>query len=179
MQKEQNNNATLKIIHQRKTVKTYTGQKVSKEQLETLVRAGMAAPTAMNQQPWVFIAIDEKGTLIKLGEALPGVSMLKDAAAAIAVCGDMSKALEGPDREFWIQDCSAASQNILLAVESIELGAVWGAVFPSEERIKKVIKILNLPKHIIPLNVISIGYPTGEEQPKNKWIEENLHWQEW
>lgn len=172
-------NNTLKIIYQRKSVRNYIDKKVSKEQLETLIRAGMAAPTAVNKQPWAFIAIDDRATLDKLGESLPYAKMLKNAPAAIVVCGDLTKALEGWEQEFWIQDCSAASQNILLAAESIGLGAVWTAAYPAKDRMKTVTDILELPKHIIPLNVIPVGFPKGIEQAKDKWKPENLKWNKW
>jgi len=175
---DQTNN-TLEVIHQRKSVRNYTDQKVEKEKLETLVKAGMAAPTAVNKQPWAFVVIDDKDVLNQLGDALPYAKMAKKAGGAIIVCGDLSKALEGWEQEFWIQDCSAATQNILLAAESMGLGAVWTAAYPAKDRMKSVIDILNLPEHIIPLNVIPIGYPKGMEKPKDKWKSENMHWQKW
>jgi nitroreductase len=171
--------AVLKIIHQRKSVRNYTDKKVSREQLETLVRAGMAAPTAANKQPWAFIAIDDRKMLDTLAEGLPYAKMLKQATSAIVVCGDMTKAFEGFEQIFWVQDCSAASENILLAAESMGLGAVWTAVYPAEDRMKYVVGVLGLPKHIIPLNVIPVGYPVGVDKPKDKWKPENLHWQKW
>lgn len=172
-------NHTLKIILQRKSVRNFTNEKVSKEQLKILVKAGMAAPTAVNKQPWAFIAIDDKEILNQLGDALPYAKMTKKASAAIIVCGDMQKALADWEQEFWIQDCSAASQNILLAAESMGLGAVWTAAYPAKDRMALVVEILNLPEHIIPLNVIPIGYSSGIENPKDKWKPENLHWQKW
>lgn len=172
-------NSTLDIIHKRKSVRNYTDKKVSKEQLEKLVKAGMAAPTAVNKQPWAFIVVDDKTVLNKLGDALPYAKMTKKASAAIIVCGDMTKALKGWEQEFWIQDCSAATQNILLAAESMGLGAVWTAAYPAKDRMQSVIDILTLPEHIIPLNVIPIGYPAGIEKPKDKWKTQNLHWNKW
>jgi nitroreductase len=172
-------NTTIETIHERKSVRSYTDKKVTQEQLETIVKAGMAAPTAVNKQPWAFIIIDNRETLDELGEVLPYAKMIKNAPAAIVVCGDMTKALEGQSQQFWVQDCSAATQNILLAVESMGLGAVWTAAYPSEERIKSVTDILELPEHIVPLNVIPVGYPVGTEKPKDKWKPENLHWQKW
>lgn len=176
---KQNQEGTLEIIHQRKSVRNYTHQKITKAQLETLVKAGMAAPTAVNKQPWAFISIDDRETLDRLGNGLPYAKMLKKATAAIVVCGDMTKALKDWEQEFWIQDCSAASQNILLAAEAMGLGAVWTAAYPAKDRMATVTDLLNLPEHIIPLNVIPIGYPTGMEKPKDKWKPENLHWNKW
>jgi nitroreductase len=165
----------LTVIHSRKSVRQYTDQKVERNKLETLVRAGMAAPTAVNRQPWAFIVIDSREILDRLADELGGNRILKAAPSAIVVCGDLNKALQSvPD--YWVQDCSAATQNILLAAEGIGLGAVWMGVFPREERISAVSKVCNLPEYLIPLNVIAIGYPTGVEQPKDKWKPENLYW---
>ena len=86
---------------------------------------------------------------------------------------------EGWEQEFWIQDCSAASQNILLAAEAMGLGTIWTAAYPAEDRMETISRILHLPAHIVPLNVIPLGYPSGAEQAKNKWKSENLHWNKW
>ena len=174
-----NTPSTLDVIHQRKSVRSYAAKEVSKEQLETLVRAGMAAPSARNLQPWAFVAITERAVLDEMAKGLPYAKMLLDAPAAIIVCGDLQKAATDVDRNFWVQDCSAATQNILLAAESIGLGAVWTAAFPYQDRMDAVIKALELPEHILPLNVIPIGYPATNEQPKDKWNPENLHWEKW
>lgn len=170
-------NEILEVIHQRKSVRHFTDQSVSKEQIETLLRAGMAAPTAVNRQPWMFYVIRQREVLDTLSQQLPYAKMLKQAPAAIVVCGDMEKAGNLKDKGYWVQDCAAATQNILLAAESMGLGAVWTASYPYDDRTKAVIKALDLPQNHIPLNVIPIGYPTGEDQPKNKWKPENIIWQ--
>ncbi len=168
----------LTVIHSRKSVRQFTEQEVSRDKLEILVRAGMAAPTAMNKQPWAFVAIDSREVLDLLSEELGNNPILKRAPAAIVVCGDLNKAVPSvPD--YWVQDCSAATQNILLAVEGIGLGAVWIGIFPRDERVEAVRKVTKLPEHLIPLNVIAIGYPTGAEQPKDKWKPENMFWNVW
>lgn len=172
-------NNTLEIIHQRKSVRNYTGEKVSKADLETLVKAGMAAPTVVNRQPWKFIIVDDEALITKLGEALPYAQMVQEAGSAIVVCGDMEKALDGIGKDFWIQDCSAASENILLAAESMGLGAVWTAAYPSEENINIIREILLLPENIVPLNLIPVGYPVGDEKPKDKWKPENMKWNQY
>ena len=169
----------LENIAQRKSVRHFTEQAVSKDQLETLVRAGMAAPTAVNKQPWAFVVMSERASMDALSEKLPHAKMLKQAQAAIVVCGDMSKALEGEARDFWVQDASAATQNILLAAEAMGLGAVWTGAYPGQERVNAIREALSLPENIIPLCVIPIGYPTGEDQPKDKWKPENVHWEKW
>lgn len=169
-------NDALEVIHQRKSVRHFTDQPVSKEQIETLLRAGMAAPTAANRQPWVFYVVTKRETLDALGEQLPYAKMLFQVEKAIVVCGDMEKAGNLKDKGYWVQDCAAASENILLAAESIGLGAVWTASYPYDDRTEAVKKELNLPENHVPLNVIPIGYPTGEDVPKNKWKPENVFW---
>lgn len=178
-QEKENSEIIMNNILERKSVRTYSDKKVEKEDLEKLLKAAMAAPTAKNSQPWVFIVIDKKEKLESLGEQLPYADMLKEAQAAIIVCGDMKKALEGQAREYWVQDCSAATENILLAAESMGLGAVWTGVYPIKERINIVKVEMNLPDNIIPLNVIPIGWQTGKEKPKQKYSEENIYWNKW
>lgn len=170
-------NEVLSVIHNRKSVRNYTDQPVSKKQIETLVRAGMAAPTAANRQPWVFYVISKRETLDALAEQLPYAKMLTQVNNAIVVCGDMDMAGNLADKGYWVQDCAAATENILLAAESMGIGAVWTASYPYDDRTQVVIKELNLPEKHIPLNVIPIGYPTGEDVPKNKWKPENIIWQ--
>ncbi|MDD2636099.1 MAG: nitroreductase family protein [Bacteroidales bacterium] len=172
-------NNTLDVIHNRKSVRHFTDEPVTKEQLEIIVKAGMAAPSARNLQPWTFVVVTERQKLNDLADALPYAKMLLQAQAAIVVCGDMNKAATEVDSTYWVQDCSAATQNILLAVESLKLGAVWTATFPYLERMNPVIEILDLPDNIRPLNVIPIGVPTGEDKPKDKWKPENVHWEKW
>jgi nitroreductase len=169
----------LSVIHSRKSVRHYTGEPVSKDDLMTLLKAGMAAPTARNQQPWVFIVVTDDFTLLKLAKGLPYTKMIVKSRACIVVCADMNKALPGEERDFWVQDCSAASENILLAAEAIGLGAVWSGMYPLEERVAHVRKVLELPDTIIPLNVIAVGHPTGAEKPQKKFDPNNIHWEKW
>ncbi|WP_218972154.1 flavin reductase [Labilibaculum filiforme] len=174
---ERYENETLEVIHNRKSVRHFTNRPVSKEQIETLLKAGMAAPTAVNRQPWVFYVVTKRETLDALSEQLPYAKMLSQTQVAIVVCGDMEKAGNLKDEGYWVHDCAAATENILLAAESIGLGAVWTASYPYDDRTKAVKKELNLPEKHIPLNVIPVGYPTGEDVPKNKWKAENVIWQ--
>ncbi|WP_430811893.1 MULTISPECIES: flavin reductase [unclassified Carboxylicivirga] len=172
-------NSTLSSIYNRKSVRHYTSRVVSKGQLNELLRAGMAAPTAMDKRPWAFVVVQERALLDSLAAALPYGKMLYQATAAIVVCGDLNKTLDGEVQQYWIQDCSAATQNILLAAESMGLGAVWTGVYPRQARIETVTGLLNIPESAIPLNVIAVGYPTGEDQPKDKWDETTIHWEKW
>lgn len=169
----------ISVIHSRKSVRFYTGEPASKDELEALLKAGMAAPTARNARPWKFIAVTDAGTLKKLAEGLPYTKMIVKAGACIVVCGDMNRTLPGAERDFWVQDCSAATENILLAAEAMGLGAVWSGMYPLTERVEHVRKVLGIPKDFIPLNVIAVGHPVGTDKPKNKFEPDNIHWEKW
>ncbi len=172
--------AVLNNIFSRKSVRSFTKQSVSREQLDTLLRAAMAAPTGRDMRPWKFIVIDNKSLLLELNEQLPYAKMLTEASAAIAVCGDLSVTdKEGKPSTNWTFDCSAATENLLLAAEAMGLGAVWTGVHPYEDRLNAVSKVLKLPKHIVPLNLIPIGYPQGSPQPKDKYNPDNIHYNQW
>ena len=162
----------------RTSIRQYTDQAISADTIETLLRAGMAAPTAVNKQPWHFVAITSKDKLKELAATNPNASMLEQAPLTIVVCGDMQKALEGEGQQLWIQDCSAATENILLAAHALGLGAVWTALYPRDDRAKGAIEALKLPDHIIPLCAIIIGYPAENPTPKDKWKPENVSYNE-
>ena len=167
-------NAALENIATRTSVRSYLPKPVDAATIEQLLRAGMAAPTAVNRQPWHFVVVNDKAQLKELAKANPHAGMLMRAPLAIVVCGDMKKALDGPARAFWVQDCSAATENILLAANALGLGAVWTGTYPDRERCEAVSAVLKLPKHLIPLCTIVIGYPVGENKPKDKWKPENI-----
>ncbi|PKK88697.1 MAG: hypothetical protein CVV64_17800 [Candidatus Wallbacteria bacterium HGW-Wallbacteria-1] len=170
---------TLSVIHSRKSVRKYTDKAVEEEKMDKLVRAGMAAPTAADKRPWDFVVVTDRTTLDKLADVLEYGKMLKQAKAAIVVCGNLNKALPGDAAPFWVQDCSAATENILLAAESLGLGAVWIGAYPLQDRVSGLAAILGCPEKIIPLNVISIGYPDGDPKPKNKYDATVIHRDKW
>ena len=172
-------NDTLKTIFGRKSVRTYADTAVSRDQLILLVKAGMAAPTACDKRPWDFIVITDKERLKQLADALPFAKMAERAAAAIVVTGDLSRQCNGNDASYWMLDCSAASENILLAAESMGLGAVWTAVFPESDRIASVRKILGIPEGVVPLNLICMGVPKGKDEPKDKFDAKLIHADKW
>lgn len=173
-----NSKAVLECIMTRTSIRQYTDQPVEQEKVEAMLRAGMAAPTAVNAQPWHFVVVNSREKLAELAAANPRAKMLHTAPLAIVVCGDMTKTLEGKAQEFWIQDCSAATENILLAAHAQGLGAVWTAVYPMEERIVPVREALNLPETMVPLCTVVIGYPAEHPQPKDKWKPENVSYNE-
>ena len=169
-------NEAIKNIMTRTSIRKYTDQPVSKTDIETLLRAGMAAPTAVNRQPWHFVVVTDKSKLKELAGGRGG--MLEQCALAIVVCGNMEKTMQGKGQEFWIQDCSAATENILLAANALGLGAVWTGGYPMEERVASISKALKLPETIIPLCTIVIGHPAESPTPKDKWKPENISYNE-
>ena len=170
--------AVIENIMTRTSIRQFTDQPVSKDTLDILVKAGMAAPSAVNKQPWAFVVITEKEVLDSLMAVHP-YSNLKTATAAIVVCGNMQETLEGSAAEYWVQDCSAATENILLAAHAYGLGAVWCGVYPNEERIPGVKEVLGLPEYIMPLDIVTLGYPDENPAPKDKWKPEKVHYQKW
>ena len=170
--------AVLEKIHSRKSVRQYTAEPVSQENIETLLRAAMAAPSAVNFQPWRFVVLNEREQLDALAEHLPFAKMITQAPLAIVVCGE-TLWMGGNENPFWAQDCSAATQNLLLAAEAIGLGAVWTAAYPDAERCKAISEVLGLPSTVQPLCVVPVGHPAGEDHPKDKWKPENIHYGRW
>jgi len=168
----------MTVIHSRKSVRNFTGQSVDKKMLEKIVRAGMAAPTAVNMQPWAFVIVIDRAALDSLASVLPYAKMLDKAGAAIVVCAIPAKAYGG-SKEFAVIDSTCASENILLAAEALGLGALWTAVYPDEGRMDAVREKLGIPEDVIPLNVIPVGYPTGVDKPKDKYNSENIKWERW
>ena len=163
-------NVVLSAIHARTSIRSYTDRAIPEEKITRILKAAMATPSSRNVQPWRFYMVTDRAVLNQLAEGLPFAKMLDHAPLAIIVAGDTSAGdPEGEQIHNWVMDCSAASQNLLLAAHAMGLGALWTGVYPYQARIDSVRAILNIPEHIIPLNVIPIGYPAEEPQPKDKW----------
>ena len=163
----------LDNILARTSIRSYQDRPVEQDKIEKLLRAGMAAPSAVDKRPWHFIVVTDKQVLNGLAQANPNAGMAARAPLAIVVCGDKTKALTRvPD--YWVQDASAATQNILLAAQGMGLGAVWTGTYPVTDRVEKVAAALNLPEHIVPFCTIVIGYPEKYQAPKDKWDEGNI-----
>ena len=169
----------IQNIMTRTSIRAFTDQPVDEATVEKILRAGMSAPTAVNRQPWAFVVVNEREQMERLREVHPYAQMLKTAQFAIVVCGDMERALPGASQAYWIQDASAATENILLAAHGLGLGAVWCGVYPNPDVLPKVKEVLGLPSSIVPLNIIPIGYPAENPAPKDKWKPENIHYNKW
>lgn len=152
---------------------------VGEDLIERMLRAAMAAPTAVNKQPWEFVVVTDGATLKALSEVHPHARIENGATLVIAVCGATDNGLEGRAKEYWIQDCSAATENLLLAAHGLGLGAVWCGVYPMDERIAPIKEILAIPDGYLPLNLVTIGYPAVNPAPKDKWNEAKIHRNRW
>ena len=169
---------TLTVIKERKSVRNYTGTPISKDEVDKLLHAAMAAPAAINMKPWKFVVVTDKTVLEKLADGLPFAKMLPAAGTGIVVCAIPEEAALG-SKEFAVLDCACASENILLAAESLGLGAVWTAIYPNKEIMDFVRNELNIPQQVIPLNLIPVGYPVDQEKAKDKYQAKNIYWNKW
>ena len=168
-------NDVIETIFKRRSVRKFTDQPVEREKLELLMQAAMAGPSAVNAQPWEFVVITEKEVLDKLRLVLPFAKMA--APAAICVLGSSRRQRNKAGDRFWVQDCSAATENILLAVESLGLGAVWTALHPYDDRKKTVTDLLAIPPHVIPLCFIPVGIPAHDGEAKDKYDASRIHFE--
>lgn len=166
----------MKEIFQRRSIRKYTDQPVSRSQLEDLLRAAMAAPTANNQQDWEFVIIDDRKLLNKIPSFHPYSKMLNQAPAAIAVCADLDQEASAG---YWVQDCAAATQNILLQARHMGLGTCWLGIYPREERVEGLKELLGLPARVMPLALIAVGYPAEEKGPSNRFNPDKIHINKW
>ncbi|MCQ2310950.1 MAG: nitroreductase family protein [Paludibacteraceae bacterium] len=184
-QKQETTNSTtmkqdnvIENIRTRVSVRQFTGEKISDEQIQTLLQCAMSAPSALNHQPWAFIVITEDSLLAQLGQAFPYSRCDQHPACAIIPCGDLTKAIEGSEG-FWINDVSAATENILLAAHAMGLGAVWTGLHPNMERATAAQQLLGLPEHIIPMCIVPVGVPAEQPEVKDKWKTDNIHYNRW
>ncbi|MFI3282023.1 MAG: nitroreductase family protein [Rikenellaceae bacterium] len=168
----------LENIMTRSSVRSYTSQKIEPEKIETLLKAGMAAPTGGNKQPWELIVVTDRQILDSIPNFAAGAKMITKAQSAIVVCGDVSRCMPGALSEYWIQDCSAVTENILLAAHAMGLGAVWCGAYPNnaQDRVGGMQALLGLPEGVYALSVIVLGYPDSEPTPKDKWDPAKVHY---
>jgi len=173
----QHMNPTLETIFHRRSIRKYADQLVEPEKLDLLLKAAMAAPSAMNCKPWEFVVITEPEKLAQFRKRL--IFGNRNAPAAIVVCGNPSLSTNPAARLFWVQDCSLAGENILIAAEGLGLGTVWVGVHPVGEFVRVVREIAGLPKHITPLGLIYVGYPAEEKPARTQYDEKRVHWQKY
>lgn len=167
---------TIEAILTRRSVRKYTDNKVPDDMVNQLLRAAMAAPSAANEQPWHFVVITDRSIMVQVPAFHPHAHMLKEAAVAILVCCDSSLELT---RGRGVLDCSAATENLLLAAHALGLGAVWLGIYPVEERMNNIRKLLNMPSRVTPISLVSIGYPDERLRTEDRFKPERVHYQRW
>ena len=166
----------IEAILGRRSIRKYGQGDVSEEVVRQLLEAAMSAPSAGNEQPWQFVVLRERRILDAIPEIHPYSRMLTQAPLGILICGDLSLEVY---KDFWVQDCSAATQNMLLAAHSLGLGAVWLGIYPMEERVTGIRKMLSLPDHVVPLAIVSVGWPSEEKPPASRYKSESVHYNGW
>ena len=153
------------------------GRKLSKQDIEDLLKIAMYAPSGYNKQSWEFVVVDDDKLKTEITKIHSHAAFLKDAAAAIVVCGNLQQQL---DENFWILDTSAATENLLLAIHGKGLGGCWCAIYPYAERMKEFQKLLNLPEHIVPNALVVVGYTAKmPSQPNDRFKQEKIHYNKW
>ena len=167
---------TLKAILTRRSIRKYSSQNIPEEYYEVLLKAAMHAPSGRNRQPWHFIVVTDRDILGRIAGVSPSWKMLEEASSAIVICGDLT--LEESE-SFIIQDCSAATQNILLAAHELGLGSVWLGVHPREDRLDPLKEILQIPGNIIPVSMVSVGNPNEERETSDRYNIERIHQDRW
>lgn len=166
----------MDFIFRRRSIRHYNSQAVSEEQVKMLLQAAMNAPSAESQQLWQFIVINEREQLRKIPIEEPYSEIFAEVPVAILVCGDQRlEKLPGT----WVQDCSAAVENILLAATQLGLGSVWLSVYPIAERLTAFKQFFRLPPEVIPLAVLPVGYPLDEKEPVNRFFDSRVHYNRW
>lgn len=169
-------NEAYDCIMTRASCRKFTDSLVSEAAIDSLLRAAMASPTARDQRPWQLVVITDRETLDTIASQCRNIKMAAQAPIAIAVCGDRDVAPEKPGEEFWVQDLSAMSENILLAAHSMGLGAVWCGIYPVNDRVKLLSELLELPANVVPMSLIVIGYPAAPVSPKDKFDPSRIHY---
>lgn len=166
----------MQAIMSRRSIRKYTNDPVSEEHIEQLLRAAMAAPSAGNQQSWRFVVVTDREQLQKLSQATPYSGLLAEAPLGFVVAGDTR---DEKHPGYWVQDCSAAVENILVAANELGLGAVWIGVHPVEERSENVRRICDIPQGIVPMAMIGIGHPVESKPPSERYEPQHVHRDRW
>lgn len=167
---------TLEAIHTRRSVRAYQDRPVPEKVIQQLLAAAMAAPSARNQQPWEFILLTDRKILEQVARINPNAQMAAQAPLAILVCGNLKIEISPG---YWVLDCAAAVQNLLLCAHALGLGAVWTGTYPNEDRMDGYTQLLDLPEHIIPHTLVVVGYPAEVPEAQERFNAECIHRNGW
>jgi nitroreductase len=162
----------LEAIRTRRSIRRYEDRAVPEDLVEEVLRAAMMAPSAVNKQPWHFVVIDDRELLLEIPKINPNAAMAAGAPLAILVCGDLE--LEHPSG-YWVVDCAAAVENLLLAAHALGLGAVWTGVYPRQQRMDGLRRLLGIPEHVMPHTLVVLGYPAEQPPSKDRYRPERVH----
>lgn len=178
-----NENDAIKNIMSRKSVRSFTDEKITDEQMDIMLKAAMAAPSGMNLQPWSFVVLTDTSRYDKVFAGNFNMKVFKDAAAVVVFCADTTQAVRGTEERvpntLWRDDLGACTENFLLAAESLGLGAVWTACYPIADRMGTVKTCLNLPAEVLPYSIVAVGHPDTENMPKDKYDASRIHIEHW
>jgi nitroreductase len=166
----------LEVIFSRRSVRLYTPKPVSREALREILKAAMSAPSAGNERPWHFIVLTDRAVLDEIPKFHPYSAMLKYASAAILVCGDLTLERHAG---YWVLDCAAATQNMLLAAHAKGLGGVWCGVYPTEDRVQNLRRLLKLPEHVVPFSLVPLGFPAEVKETPDRFDHSRVHENKW
>ena len=167
----------LKEIYQRTSVRSYTDQPVEREKIHAMLQAAMSAPSSGNERPWHFVVLERPEDFLPITEISPHVEMMKQAQCVILVCADTTQKKYRFD--FWPQDCSAATENLLLEAKHQGLGAVWCGIYPDEEKVAALRTLYGLPPYVEVLAAVPVGYPAHERPVKDRFKGERVHIGAW
>ena len=167
----------LEHIFKRRSIRFFERKPLGKEIITDLLKAAMAAPSASNSRPWEFVVVTEEGTLNELRKRLKYGNL--NAPAVIVVCSNLAIAQNESAVRFWVQDCAAATENLLIAAAGMDLGAVWIGSYPKEDIMATLREILGIPEDVVPLNAIYVGYPAEEKEPRTQYEEARVHWEKY
>jgi nitroreductase len=168
----------FEVVFSRTSVRSFNDRPLTSQEWDSLIRAAMAAPSAVNLQPWDFIIVEKRETLQRLAAELPYAKMTAQAGGAVLVCSTPNRANQGKE-EYAVIDASAACENLLLAATALDLGAVWTAVYPNADRETAVRRILGIPAEVLPLALVPVGEPKGSQHPKDKYNKAMVHRERW
>jgi nitroreductase len=177
---EEKSMETLKTIFTRKSIRQFTEQKVSKEDIDIILRAGMSAPSCVNARDWAFVVVTDKEMLTKMADANGRpAEPLRGAAFAVLVCGDLERAFQ-PAVDYWIIDASIAAENMILAAQDMGIGSVWLGTYPQMERVEKQKKLFGLPDSVVPHSILAFGYPLETmEEERDLFEADRVHYEKW
>ncbi len=166
----------LEAVLSRRSIRKYTSEPVTENAVRALLEAAMAAPSAGNEQPWQFVVVTARATLDEIPTFHEYAQMMYEAPLAVLVCGDHR---HKKYRGFWVLDCAAATQNLLLAAHALGLGAVWVGVYPDDGLVSRLTQLLGLPPEVVPFALVAVGHPAEEKPPAARYDEKRVHYERW